>query len=80
MKSVTRILIQLGILRDDIDYHVVRASMVIIFLFFGYQPTIGLPPRKSLSEGLPRPEGQHLQNVAVWTAEDRIGSNYAKSC
>ena len=37
MKSVTRILIQLGILRDDIDYHVVRASMVIIFLFFGYQ-------------------------------------------
>src|SRR5712692_442500 len=37
MKSVTRILIQLGILRDDIDFHVVRASMVIIFLFFGYQ-------------------------------------------
>ena len=37
MKSVTRILIKLGILRDDIDYHVVRASMVIIFLFFGYQ-------------------------------------------
>ena len=37
MKSVTRILIQLGILRDDIDYHIVRASMVIIFLFFGYQ-------------------------------------------
>jgi len=37
MKSVTRILIQLGILRDDIDYHVVRASIVIIFLFFGYQ-------------------------------------------
>ena len=33
----TRILIGLGILRDDIDYHVVRASMVIIFLLFGYQ-------------------------------------------
>jgi uncharacterized membrane protein YkgB len=37
MAFVIRILIKLGILRDDIDYHVVRASMVIIFLFFGYQ-------------------------------------------
>lgn len=37
MNFVTRILIKLGILRDDIDYHVVRASMVIIFLFVGYQ-------------------------------------------
>jgi uncharacterized membrane protein YkgB len=26
-----------GILDNDLDYHVVRASMVIIFLFFGYQ-------------------------------------------
>ena len=37
MNFVTRILIKLGILRDDIDYHVVRASIVIIFVFFGYQ-------------------------------------------
>jgi uncharacterized membrane protein YkgB len=37
MTFITRILIQLGILRDDIDYNVVRASMVIIFLVFGYQ-------------------------------------------
>jgi uncharacterized membrane protein YkgB len=28
---------RLGILRSEIDYHVVRASMVLIFLFFGYQ-------------------------------------------
>jgi uncharacterized membrane protein YkgB len=26
-----------GLLADDLDYHLVRASMVIIFLFFGYQ-------------------------------------------
>jgi len=26
-----------GILDSDIDYHVLRASMVLIFLFFGYQ-------------------------------------------
>ncbi len=26
-----------GLLTQDIDYHAVRASMVIIFLFFGYQ-------------------------------------------
>ena len=26
-----------GILRGDLDYHLLRASMVLIFLFFGYQ-------------------------------------------
>ena len=31
-----KILIRLGILKNDLDYHVIRASMVIIFLFFGY--------------------------------------------
>jgi uncharacterized membrane protein YkgB len=35
--SLARILIRLGILREDLDYHLIRASMVIIFLFFGYQ-------------------------------------------
>ena len=29
--------IKLGILKEDLDYHLIRASMVIIFLFFGYQ-------------------------------------------
>jgi len=28
---------RLGIVHSEIDYHVVRASMVLIFLFFGYQ-------------------------------------------
>jgi uncharacterized membrane protein YkgB len=37
MGLVTKILIKLGILTEDLDYHLVRASMVIIFLFFGYQ-------------------------------------------
>ncbi len=37
MNFVTNILVKLGILREDLDYHFVRASMVIIFLFFGYQ-------------------------------------------
>jgi uncharacterized membrane protein YkgB len=32
-----RALIKLGILKKDLDYHLLRASMVIIFLFFGYQ-------------------------------------------
>src|SRR6478672_1088972 len=30
-------LIKLGILKRDLDYHVVRASIVIIFILFGYQ-------------------------------------------
>jgi uncharacterized membrane protein YkgB len=37
MNSLLRMLIKLGILKEDLDYHLVRTSMVIIFLFFGYQ-------------------------------------------
>jgi uncharacterized membrane protein YkgB len=35
--SIIKLLIKAGILKKDLDYHVLRASMVIIFLFFGYQ-------------------------------------------
>jgi uncharacterized membrane protein YkgB len=35
--SLARVLIRLGILKEDLDYHLIRASMVIVFLFFGYQ-------------------------------------------
>jgi uncharacterized membrane protein YkgB len=37
MNSLIHILTKSGLLTEDLDYHVVRASMVIIFLFFGYQ-------------------------------------------
>ena len=37
MNPVIDVLIKLGILKEDLDYHLIRASMVIIFLFFGYQ-------------------------------------------
>jgi uncharacterized membrane protein YkgB len=37
MKLITNVLIKLGILKDHLDYHLIRASMVVIFLFFGYQ-------------------------------------------
>jgi len=30
-------LTKFGLLKEDLDYHLVRASMVIIFFFFGYQ-------------------------------------------
>jgi uncharacterized membrane protein YkgB len=35
--ALAGLLIRLGILREDLDYHLIRAAMVIIFLFFGYQ-------------------------------------------
>jgi uncharacterized membrane protein YkgB len=35
--SLAKVLNRLGILREDVDYHLIRASMVIIFFFFGYQ-------------------------------------------
>jgi uncharacterized membrane protein YkgB len=34
---LTNILTKFGLLKEDLDYHLIRASMVIIFLFFGYQ-------------------------------------------
>jgi uncharacterized membrane protein YkgB len=37
MNSLIRISTKFGLLKEDLDYHLVRASMVIIFLFFGYQ-------------------------------------------
>jgi uncharacterized membrane protein YkgB len=37
MDPLIKTLINLGLLKEDLDYHLVRASMVIIFLFFGYQ-------------------------------------------
>jgi uncharacterized membrane protein YkgB len=37
MKLIISLLVKLGILKEDLDYHLIRASMVIIFLFFGYQ-------------------------------------------
>src|ERR1700752_2009651 len=37
MTFITNLLIKLGILKEDLDYHLLRASMVIIYLFFGYQ-------------------------------------------
>jgi len=37
MNFLINALIELGVLKDDLDYHLLRASMVIIFFFFGYQ-------------------------------------------
>src|SRR6201984_3786129 len=37
IRILSNCLIKLGILKDDFDYHLVRASMVFILLFFGYQ-------------------------------------------
>ena len=37
MNLLIRILTKLGRLKEDLDYHVLRASMVIIYFFFGYQ-------------------------------------------
>jgi uncharacterized membrane protein YkgB len=37
MDLLTKALIRLGLLKKDLDYHLVRWSMVIIYFFFGYQ-------------------------------------------
>jgi uncharacterized membrane protein YkgB len=37
MNLIINTLLKLGIRKDELDYHFIRASMVIIFFFFGYQ-------------------------------------------
>src|SRR5215470_11368077 len=37
MNLLVRILIRCGLLSEELDYKLLRAAMVIIFLFFGYQ-------------------------------------------
>ncbi|HSR78381.1 MAG TPA: DUF417 family protein [Xanthobacteraceae bacterium] len=37
MNKLIRLLNKTGLLQSDIDYHLIRASMVLIFLAFGYQ-------------------------------------------
>ena len=37
MKFLVNLLTKCGLLTHNLDYHLVRASMVIIFFFFGYQ-------------------------------------------
>jgi len=40
MNYLIRLFDRLGILASEIDYHLIRASMVLIFLFFGYQKVV----------------------------------------
>ena len=37
MNVLINALIRLGLLTDDLDYHLMRASLVVVFLLFGYQ-------------------------------------------
>jgi uncharacterized membrane protein YkgB len=37
MNALANLMAKSGLLRRDLDYHLVRASMVIMFAFFGYQ-------------------------------------------
>ena len=37
MKSIPTLLARAGLLEGDLDYHLLRASMVIMLFFFGYQ-------------------------------------------
>src|SRR5258708_4339900 len=37
MSYLIKMLTRMGLLKDDLDYHLMRASMVLIFALFGYQ-------------------------------------------
>ena len=37
MNSLIKALITLGLLKEDLDLHLLRGAMIVLFLFFGYQ-------------------------------------------
>jgi uncharacterized membrane protein YkgB len=37
MNALANLVSRFGLLKEDVEYHLLRASMVVIFLFFGYQ-------------------------------------------
>jgi uncharacterized membrane protein YkgB len=37
MNAFVNVLAKLGLFKDNLDYHLIRAAMVIMFFFFGYQ-------------------------------------------
>ena len=37
MKTIVKALTNLGLLKDDVDYDLMRGSMVLVFALFGYQ-------------------------------------------
>lgn len=41
MNHLVQVLSKTGLLREDLDYHLIRTSMVIVFLLFGYQKWFG---------------------------------------
>src|SRR3984957_17102271 len=45
MKYLIKVCDRFGLLQSELDYHFLRASMVIIFLFFGYQKWWGYEAR-----------------------------------
>ena len=46
MNHLTDLLVRIGILKKDLDYYLIRASMVITFLFFGVLLFLGFWNKK----------------------------------
>ena len=49
MNSIIKILIKLGILNQSLDYHLIRASTVTAYWFFGYLALFSYDPQASIS-------------------------------
>jgi hypothetical protein len=37
MTALVHLFIRLGLLKEGLDYYLIRAPMALVFLFFGYQ-------------------------------------------
>jgi hypothetical protein len=54
MNALIKLLSKTSLLKGDLDNHLVRASMVIIYFFFGYQKSDLQRYRKSSKRWIPR--------------------------
>ena len=62
MNYIIKLCNKWGLLQSDIDYHLVRASMVLIFLLFGYQKWFEYEAKTLIpfiSNGLERMRSDH---------------------
>jgi hypothetical protein len=48
MNLLIKAMTKRGLFTKDLDYHLLRASMVIVFIFFGYQKWFGYEAQASI--------------------------------
>jgi hypothetical protein len=68
MNILVNALSKSGILKEDLDYHLLRAAMVIIFFFFGYQKWWAYEAQRLVPYIMPRRTRSGRSSTVYWTS------------